>query len=885
MKSNYQPPKWAVRFFEWYCSHHLTDAVLGDLLELHARRCAEIGRRRANWLFVFNVILFLQPFALKKKPFSPHTNYIAMFRNFTKITWRNILKYKMYSAIKIGGFSLSIAICLLITLFVRDELSVDQHYENGELLYRVIYKSDDPADSWKGTSFPAPISAVLKENFPDIEQCGRLIAFDGWFKAGGNLFRPADQATNVFEERFAYADQEFIEMLQIPMVYGKRAQALSEPGSILISRRKAEKYFPNQNPVGKIVILNDNKSEPYVVGGVMENLKNTHIEGIDFLITLSGLEFWNGEQTSWCCWNYSPYIKVRPGTDPDALEEKLLSVRDNYIIDYSQKQGHQGSDKARKYHSLVLQPVGDIHLRSKDISDFLEVSDIQIVWFFAAIAAFILLLACVNFINLSTAKSANRAKEVGLRKVVGSHRGNLIQQFLTESVIFSAISVLLGVLLAMMAMPFFNAVAGKDLVFPITAWWFIPTLVLFALVIGLLSGLYPSFYLSSFRPISVLKGRLASGSKNSFLRSGLVVFQFTTSTVLIVGAFVVHQQMQFILNKKLGFNKEQVIMLHGTNTLGEKLPLLKEELLGLSKVKHVALSSYLPVKGTKRNGNMFWKDGRDKIDVGIGAQIWRVDPDYIDVMGMKLVEGRNFSNDIASDSAAIVINQTMAKQLGLKNPVGERIMNSDRWVVVGVVEDFHFETLKGKIEGLAMVRSGYGTILSVKVNTGDMAHTLSSITGVWDRFKPNQPIRYTFLDESYARMYADVRRTGDLFSAFAIFGIVVACLGLFGLSAFMVEQRGREISIRKVLGASVRIILKLLTLNFLRLVVVSLVLAVPIGWYIMDFWLRDFEYQIPLTWNVFAIAGFLVVLIATLTVGFESVKAALMNPANKLRSE
>ena len=810
---------------------------------------------------------------------------LAMLSNFTKIAWRNITKGKIYAAIKIGGFALGIALCLLIALFVHNELRVDQHHENGQLIYRVLYKSNDPADRWRGTAFPAPIAAALEENFLEIEVVARLIPFDGWYDAGGNLFRPADEVTNVFEERFVYADPALIEMMQIPMVYGDAAQALSEPSSILISKRKADKYFPNQNPIGKTVILNDDESKPMTVGGVMDNLQHTHLQELDFFITLKEVEFWEGEQTSWCCWNYSPYIRVKPGTDPQKLQEKLLSIRDTYIIGWMNERGDQRAENTRIHHSLELQPLGDIYLKSQDVYGSLTLGDMRIVWLFSAIGLFILSLACINFINLSTAKSANRAKEVGLRKVVGSDRKNLIQQFLTESVIFSAISVLLGASLAWLAMPFFNSVAGRSLDFPIMEWWFAPVLLLLILVVGLLSGLYPSFYLSSFKPIAVLRGKPGRGGKSAFLRSMLVVFQFTTSTVLIVGALVVSGQMRFILHTKLGFDKEQVIMIHGTNTLGEQLPTFKEELLQLSQVKHASISSSLPVKGTKRNSNSFWKEGRNKIDKGIGAQFWRVDPDYIDAMGIKLVDGRFFSEDIASDSAAMVINQTMAKALGLENPVGQRIMNWRGWEIVGVVEDFHFESLKGKIGGLAMVRGQYGSIVSVKVNTQDMAATLTSVTGVWDKFLPNQPIRYTFLDESYARMYDEVRRTANLFSTFAVFGIIVACLGLFGLSAFMVEQRGKEMSIRKVLGASLRIILQLLTLDFLKLVVIALTLAIPIGWYLMRAWLQDFEYRTTLSWHVFALAGLLVTAIAALTVSFESIKAALVNPANRLRPE
>ena len=419
MKSNRQPPKWAVRFFLWYCNDHLSNAVLGDLLELYSRRLNAMSKRKADWLFILNVVLFLQPFAMKKRSVANNSNHIAMFRNFIKIAWRNVTNHKMYAAIKIGGFALGIAVCLLIALFVKSELNVDQHYKNGDRIYRVIISSSDPAESWKGTSFPPATAKVIKENFPEVEKAGRLIAFDGWFDAGSNLFRPAGQEMNMFETRFVYADQELIEMLETPMVYGNRAYALSAPNSILISKRKADKYFPDQNPVGKTVILNDNESNPYVIGGVMENLCNSHLEGLDFFITLSELEFWEGEQDDWCCNNYSPYIQVRAGTNPKELEEKLLKIRDDYIIKQIEAEGDPWAETARKYLALELQPVGDIHLHSKDISDFLVVSDLRIVWLFSAIAVFILLLACINFINLSTAKSANRAKEIGLRKVVG----------------------------------------------------------------------------------------------------------------------------------------------------------------------------------------------------------------------------------------------------------------------------------------------------------------------------------------------------------------------------------------------------------------------------------------------------------------------------------
>ena len=881
-----QPPKWAKRFFEWFCREDLFEAVLGDLEELYARRAERMSKFRADLFFLWNVLQFFQPFAFKRKSETTPSNHLTMYKHYFKIAWRNLLKQKMYATIKIGGFSIGIALCLLIALFVRSELSIDQHYEKKGTLYRVLSATSDPSKSWtRGSCLPAPAGGIIKEQIPEVEKMGRLISFDGWYLAGSNLFRPKGADNNIYEERFAYADPEFIEMMEIPMVYGSREEALAQPNSILISRRKAKKYFQGENPIGKTVFLNDDDKRPFSIGGVMENLKNSHLEDFDFFITLKEEEFWKGEQASWCCWNYSPYVQLREGTDPDEFEEKLAPIYEEFAVGWMRDRGDQGADSVSKYGYMDVQAVGDIHLKSADVSDFLAVSDIKIVWMFSAIGIFILLLACINFINLSTAKSANRAKEVGLRKVVGSQRGSLVKQFLSESVLLSGISVILGILLAEVAMPRFNEIADKSLAIPYGEWWFIPLMVTLTLVIGVVSGLYPSFYLSSFNPISVLRGSLSQGSKSSTLRNGLVVFQFATSMVLIVGAFVVYQQMQFILNKKLGFNKESVINVQGTNTLRERTPVFKKELLNQADIEFVSASSSLPILGTMRNGNGWWKKGRKQIDESVGGQIWWVDEDYINAMGMKISEGRMFDHERVSDSASVVINQKMAEELGLENPIGAEIENWRTWTVVGVVEDFHYDLMKTEIRPLVMVPGTWGDIMTVKVNTQDMQATLAGIKDKWDDIMPNQPFRYAFMDESYAQMYTDVKRTGNIFSIFAILAILVACLGLFALSAFMVEQRSKEISIRKVLGASIGNIFNLLTFNFLQLVLVAMALAVPIGWYGMSRWLEDYAYRIEISWIVFAIAGLMVLAIALLTISSESLKAATANPADKLRSE
>ncbi|HEY2726763.1 MAG TPA: FtsX-like permease family protein, partial [Parafilimonas sp.] len=510
--------------------------------------------------------------------------------------------------------------------------------------------------------------------------------------------------------------------------------------------------------------------------------------------------------------------------------------------------------------------------------------DIRFVYLFAAIAAFILILACINFLNLSTARSANRAKEVGLRKVIGSSRNNLIKQFLTESMLYSFLSFFIGTIIAALVLPVFSRATGVQLIFPWNDWWLLPLLIASAFVIGLLAGLYPAFYLSYFKPINTLKGNLSLGSRNAGLRSALVVFQFTISIVLLIGTSVIYKQMQYILNSKIGFNKDEVVLIKGTDALRDQTASFKNELLRLPVVKNVSVSDFLPIDGTKRNGNSFHEEGKD--DQNIQLQHWVVDENYIPTLGMKLIAGRNFSKDFHTDSAATVINKALADQLGYKNPVGKIITNGgERLTIIGVVDNFYFESIKQQVNPLCMVLGNSNSIISVKVNAADMKAALTSIEKVWKDFMPNQTMRYDFLDQSYAAMYADVARMQYIFTGFAILAIIVACLGLFALSAFMAEQRAKEIGIRKVLGATVSNLFALLTGNFIKLVFISLIIAIPLGWLLMNKWLQDYAYRITITWNIFFMAGIAVLIIALITICWQAIKVAIANPVKSLRSE
>ena len=806
-----------------------------------------------------------------------------MIRHYIKIAFRNMRKQKMYAAVKIGGFAIGIAACLLIALLVRNELSYDRQYANANRIYRVIgvFEGD------KGVDFPAPMAKAIQNDFPAVEKAARLMPNRLFGGAGSNQFRRADQQDNFYEEGFSFADQDLVNILNLKMVYGDPKNALSKPFSLLISKRKADKYFPGENPVGKVVYLNNNTKMPITIGGVMENFPPTSHLQYDFFISLAGVSFWDGEQQTWNASNYGIYLLMKPGTNIPQFEKQLTrTVLSKYVVPNMQKNGSTDIDRVLKSAHLLMQPITDIHLRSYDIQDWQPRGDARFVWLFAAIAIFILIIACINFLNLSTARSANRAKEVGLRKVIGSPRAHLIRQFLIESILYSFISFLIGIVFAYSLLPIFNRIAGKDLSIDWADAWMLPALFLFAIIIGLVAGAYPSFYLSAFKPIKVLKGDLRRGSKNAVLRSTLVVFQFTTSLILLIGTFVVYRQMQFILNSKLGFDKEQVLLIQGTNTLKKNTQSFRDELLKLPQIKDVSISDYLPVSETKRNGNTFWKQGKVKEESGVFGQRWIVDDHYIKTMGMKVIAGRDFSRDMPTDSQSVIINQTMAKKLGLADAVGKIITNGGQdFPIVGVVEDFNFESMKSKIEPLCMQLGYSNDVVSVKLMGSGIQNTISSINSIWKTFSPHQAIRYVFLDEKFQAMYADVKRTSLIFTSFSILAVIVACLGLFALAAFMAEQRNKEISIRKVLGASVSGLFTLLTGNFLKLILLSMLIAIPAGWWLMTKWLQDFSYRTPIDWWIFLFAAMIIMSIALFTVSYQALKAALTNPVKNLRSE
>lgn len=881
-----QPPKRALSFLRWFCREDCVEEIEGDLTELFQKQFEE-SPERARRKFAWRVVGHLRPEYINAFKF--HPNHSTMLGNYLKVSWRSMSRQKAYSAIKIGGFSVGIAACLLIALFIKQELSYDKQFQNGDRIFRVIRDGWFKGKNYKGEEFPAPFAFTLQLEFPDVELAGRYNSVS-WTGAGKNEVRWIERPESNYEDQIVYADQSLLDIFGVHFLEGDSKTALDEPNTVVLTESKAEKYFGEADPIGETLIFNNDESRQYKVTGVIPDFpRNTHFR-FDFLLSLKGKEFYDGEKNNWQNQNYATYILVKPGTDVKALAGKFKKLINTYFL--PAESGSDNADAIAWLKSLTfrLQPVGAIHMNELDVNDGLEHGDIRFIWLFASIAVFILLIACVNFINLSTARSANRAREVGLRKVSGSHRGSLIRQFLIESTLFSFLAFIIGFLIAAALLPYFNNLLGESLTFPWTSRWLLPVLISGTLLTGLLAGLYPAFYLSAFQPIQVLKGATGLGSRSASLRGALVVFQFTISILLIAGTVIIHRQMHFILNMKLGYNKDQVLVLQGTNTLGDKIIPFKNELTRLPQVSSATVTDYLPVSSedVMRNGGPWWTDGMAQ-DQRVSAQQWSVDHDYVKTMGLQIVEGRDFRSN-AADSDAVILNESLVKALHLNDPIGAQVYNYYRpngkgWTVVGVVHDFHFESLKEHVGPLGLFIQPNTSTMAVRASSNDMTGLIKAVSALWKEFSPNQAIRYTFLDQQYASMYDDVQRMGNLLTIFTILAIVVACLGLFALSSFMIEQRGKEISIRLVLGASVHSVFALLTGNFVRLVLIAFVIATPLAWYGMHLWLEDFVYRVSLGWDVFAAAGGMALVIALTTISYQALRAAVMDPVKNLKSE
>jgi putative ABC transport system permease protein len=807
-----------------------------------------------------------------------------MIKNYLKTALRNLWKYKGYSFLNIIGLAAGLAVCLLIVLYVVDELSYDRYNKNSGRIYRLqadIYFNSTQANF---AVSPDPLGPALAHDYPQIEQMVR-------FNYQSDILVKKDNQY-IQDHNAVFVDSTLFQVFTLPMLKGNPQTALRDPGSIIIDETTAKKYFNSIDVVGQLLTIDNNI--PCKVSGVIRDIPRQSHFHFHFIRPRTK----DQANDSWLSNNTFNYVLVKPGVTQQQLQQYVDATINNYLGKDLEQQVHtslkdlEGKGNHFIYHAV---PVTDIHLHSSESYQMEAGGELSYVYIFSIIAGFILLIACVNFMNLSTARSANRSKEVGIRKVAGSLRRQLIMQFLAESILVGFFSLLLALAIAVLLLPLFNQLSGKEIhVANLFSGWQLPILVTLILVVGLLAGSYPALYLSSFRPVEVLKGKVASGFKSSRLRSGLVVFQFTISIVLIVGTIIIYRQLEYIRNHKLGYNREQVLVLHNAYNLGQKIKTFREELLNLPQVTNASISGDLPTSSNFDNEGWFRDAGFDATRAVVLTNFF-VDEQYIPTLGMEMKEGRNFSKDFPTDSTAVILNEAAVKVLGLKNPFEEtlyrprfengNIVGPQPFHVVGIVRDFNFSSLHQAV-GPVIIQLGenWGSI-SVRLNTGDPSSVISQVEAKWKTMVPGQPFSYSFMDADFNNIYTAEQRTGRLFIAFAVFAIFIACLGLFGLVTYAAEQRTKEIGVRKVLGASVRGIVTMLSRDFARLVLIAALIAFPLAWWAMHRWLETFAYRANIAWWVFPMAGILAIVIALVTVSFQATRAALANPVRSIRSE
>ncbi|MBE9462272.1 ABC transporter permease [Dyadobacter subterraneus] len=805
-----------------------------------------------------------------------------MIRNYFKIALRNLVKNKIYTGINIFGLALGLATCLLIILYISDEYSVDKHHQFGNRIFRIATESS--GEYWAGTA--GPYAQGLKNDFPEVETAARILKFPGFEDM---LLRTGENQSikQFYEPNGYYADSTVFDIFSYDFKYGKPQNALNQPNTLVLSETLATKIFGNENPLGKTIKVGLFFGDfNYTVSGVFKNNHKSHIDAHFFLsMQNTDLGPWVDNQKNWSSNNiFHTYVKLHDGSDARKFESMLT--------EFLNRNGGADLKAMGVSKQLFIQPVPDIYLNSDMGGEISPTGSMTYLYIFGMIAALLLLIACINFMNLSTARSEKRAKEVGVRKAMGAFKISLIYQFLGESLAMSILALFLALLFIQFSVPLFNELTGKNLTVSGNLQ-FVGWIVGITLLTGLLSGIYPAFYLSSFRPVSVLKGKLVNNISASLLRKGLVVFQFTISIVLILGAIVIWQQLSFLQNQNLGFNKNQKLIIPlKTPQAQNNYAALKEEAEGNSGIVSASGGSAYP--GLSSVEDLLFYPESKSVNEAVDIRFAAIENDYTKTLDLKMLTGRTFSKQFTADSNSIILNEAAVKELGFdaQNAIGKKIyyelQNVRRnMVVVGVVQNFNFESLHNEIKpyGFTTAIANKHQYFIANVRSENYGQLLSTLQESWKKLNPESPFTYSFLDQDFQKNYEKEQRTSHLVTYFTFIAVIIACLGLFGLAIFSAEQRTKEIGIRKVLGASVMSIIGLLSREFLVLILFAILIATPLAWYGMSRWLQDFAYKIKIEWWIFAVTGILTIVIALLTVGFQSIKAALMNPVKSLKSE
>ncbi|WP_246113188.1 ABC transporter permease [Segetibacter aerophilus] len=795
-----------------------------------------------------------------------------------------MLKHRFISAINLFGLTVGLACCLLILTYILNETSFDKFNAKADRIYRVTRSWFGPTGdvSLNLGAVAPPFGPLLKNDFPDIEKVTVLLP------NGTSTFKYGEKVFN--ENNGVFADQNLFDFFNVKVLRGNPAKALSDPFSVMLTPELAKKYFGNEDPINKVIRLD--RQFQFKVTGIFENLPSNSHWHADHLLSFSTLKDTAvyGErnlQTNFGNNSFYTYLLL-----PKNYNTKSMEAQFPAFIDKVMPMDNNGKQKTSAGTALALQKLTDIHLTSHLDSEIEQNGDIKRVYIFSAIALFILLIACINYMNLSTARSALRAREIGVRKVVGAQKFELIAQFLFESVLLTWVALLLAVLLAQLAMPALDALSGQNLSLGLLLkWQVLVPLTLVPFIVGIVSGLYPALFMSSFKPILVLKGLFKVGAGNISFRKVLVVTQFSISIILIISTAIVFKQLKYMQKKNLGYDKDYVVTMGYNSSLNDSYQSFRNDLLQNPSIKEAARSSRIPSGRLLDSRGAAAPSGDSVMPVTTPIKYLAVDEDFIPAYQIKMAAGRNFSRAHANDTASFILNEAAVAALGIKNHndiIGRPFKyGNTKGEVIGIMKDIHFESLHQKIVPLIMLhppQPNYSR-LSIKLSGQNLPATVSQIEKTWKKYLPEVPFQYTFLDESFGRLYESELKQGTIFTTFAVIAIFIACLGLFGLSAFAITQRVKEIGIRKVLGASIGSIVTLLSKDFLKLVLIAAVIAFPVAWYAMHNWLQDFAYRINIPWWVFIVAGILAATIAFITISSQAIKAAVSNPVKSLRSE
>lgn len=869
--------KFAQVFFKWYCNPRMYEELQGDLEELYQDRLAEMSTRKARLYYIWDVVRCCQPYAWKQIKGQTNST-LGMYKNFYFTAIRNFAKYKSYFAINISGLAIGIASIIFIALYIINELSYDRFHSNHEQTYRVSNYATIRGESNNSATTSGPMGPTLLANYPEVLNATRVLEKGSVLVGRGN--------TKINEDGVLYADQNFFDVFDFRLLNGDSERALAEPRSIVLSTTYAKKYFGYEDPLGQKMTVEEDTTF-YIVTGIFENVpSNSHLQ-FDALVSINSTDY--GNTSRWVGRSLHTYVILQERTELKAFEHKIHELFYKHMapeIEFFTGMPISEWEGAGNRVEFKLVPIKDIHLRTEVTGELTPPGNITYIYIYGLIGLVILFIALFNFVNLATAHSATRAKEVGVRKVIGSSKRMLVFQFIFESMLVALIATLLATLLVSLLTPVFTDLIGKELAYGITSsylGWL--GIVALAALVGVLAGFYPAFVLSAFKPVKVLKGSLRSGAKAGWLRNVLVTTQFAASIVIVIGTLAIYQQINFMLTKNLGFDKEQILVIKRPDGLQENLEVFKEELIRNSNISLVANSETIPGKTYDIRSYRTLDDPETFLFLNN-----QVTYDHLDLMGVELVGGRFFSKDFGADSNAVVLNESAAAMLGFDDPIGQTLRSAfkkDRPItIIGVVKDYNIESLHKQVGPVSLELDenavGY---LSVRMSSNQNTQkTVGYIEETWSKHS-NMPFQYFFFDQDYQNLYKAETTTGKILLVFASLSVFIACLGLIGLIAFTASLRQKEIGIRKVLGAGSGSLIRLMSAQVTRLILVATLVSWPLAYFATDFWLQNFADRIQINPWLYIGATLTVVTVVSLAISFQTMKAVRSNPVDSLKDE